>query len=78
MDIRQVLWFFGDFFPNRKSRNLSEKKRRDQFNMLINELFSMVATSNRKMDKTTILKTTIAFLRQHNGKELAIDPKNFR
>lgn len=26
----------------RKSRNLSEKKRRDQFNMLINELCTMV------------------------------------
>ncbi|XP_025828820.1 circadian locomoter output cycles protein kaput-like, partial [Agrilus planipennis] len=28
----------------RKSRNLSEKKRRDQFNLLVNELSSMVAT----------------------------------
>ncbi|ELU13627.1 hypothetical protein CAPTEDRAFT_122174 [Capitella teleta] len=58
--------FISFSFKSRKSRNLSEKKRRDQFNMLINELFSMVATSNRKMDKTTTLKTTIAFLRQHN------------
>ena len=50
----------------RKSRNLSEKKRRDQFNMLITELGSMVSQNNRKMDKTTVLKSTIAYLKQHN------------
>ncbi|XP_068082087.1 circadian locomoter output cycles protein kaput [Anabrus simplex] len=50
----------------RKSRNLSEKKRRDQFNMLINELSSMVSTNSRKMDKSTVLKSTISFLKNHN------------
>ena len=50
----------------RKSRNLSEKKRRDQFNMLITELGSMVTQNNRKMDKTTVLKTTISYLKQQN------------
>jgi len=51
----------------RKSRNLLEKKRRDQFNTLVTELGVMVnPTSNRKMDKTTVLKTTISFLKQHN------------
>ncbi|XP_025837680.1 circadian locomoter output cycles protein kaput [Agrilus planipennis] len=50
----------------RKSRNLSEKKRRDQFNLLVNELSSMVATGGRKMDKSTVLKATISFLRNHN------------
>lgn len=50
----------------RKSRNLSEKKRRDQFNILVTELGSMVSPNNRKMDKTTVLKSTINFLRQHN------------
>ncbi|CAL8079462.1 unnamed protein product [Orchesella dallaii] len=54
----------------RRSRNLSEKKRRDQFNILINELSSMVSTSPRKMDKSTVLKATIAFLKAHN--ELAV------
>lgn len=49
----------------RKSRNLSEKKRRDQFNMLINELCTMVSTNNRKMDKSTVLKSTIAFLKNY-------------
>lgn len=52
----------------RRTRNLSEKKRRDQFNMLVNELGSMVSTNNRKMDKSTILKSTISFLKNHNGK----------
>lgn len=50
----------------RKSRNLSEKKRRDQFNMLINELCTMVSINNRKMDKSTVLKSTIAFLKNYN------------
>ncbi|XP_026760252.1 circadian locomoter output cycles protein kaput isoform X2 [Galleria mellonella] len=50
----------------RRTRNLSEKKRRDQFNMLVNELSTMVSTNNKKMDKSTVLKATIAFLRNHN------------
>jgi circadian locomoter output cycle kaput protein len=41
----------------RKSRNLSEKKRRDQFNVWINELGTMVSPgSHRKMDKTSLLR----------------------
>ena len=51
----------------RKSRNMNEKKRRDQFNTLINELCVMVTTSNRKIDKTTILKTAIGYLKNYNG-----------
>lgn len=51
----------------RKSRNLSEKKRRDQFNVLINELGTMVSpATHRKMDKTSLLRCTIAFLKDHN------------
>ncbi|XP_026332976.1 circadian locomoter output cycles protein kaput isoform X2 [Hyposmocoma kahamanoa] len=50
----------------RRTRNLSEKKRRDQFNMLVKELSSMVSTNNRKMDKSTVLKSTISFLKNHN------------
>lgn len=53
----------------RKSRNLSEKKRRDQFNLLVNELSTMVSSNSRKMDKSTVLKSTIAFLKNHNGNE---------
>ncbi|XP_031778624.1 circadian locomoter output cycles protein kaput isoform X1 [Nasonia vitripennis] len=58
----------------RKSRNLSEKKRRDQFNMLVNELGSMVNTNTRKMDKSSVLKSTILFLKNHNGK-LMMEPE---
>ncbi|XP_046734871.1 LOW QUALITY PROTEIN: circadian locomoter output cycles protein kaput [Diprion similis] len=50
----------------RKSRNLSEKKRRDQFNMLVNELGGMISTNATKMDKSTVLKSTISFLKNHN------------
>ncbi|XP_048756709.1 circadian locomoter output cycles protein kaput-like isoform X1 [Ostrea edulis] len=50
---------------DRVSRNLSEKKRRDQFNMLVNELCSMVSTSSKKMDKSTVLKSTIAYLKTY-------------
>ncbi|KAK3602792.1 hypothetical protein CHS0354_026342 [Potamilus streckersoni] len=49
----------------RVNRNLSEKKRRDQFNMLVNELCSMVSINNKKMDKSTVLKSTIAFLKNY-------------
>lgn len=58
---------FHFHFAYRKSRNLSEKKRRDQFNLLVNELSSMVSNGGRKMDKSTVLKSTIAFLKNHNG-----------
>ncbi|KAK5642815.1 hypothetical protein RI129_008982 [Pyrocoelia pectoralis] len=54
----------------RKSRNLSEKKRRDQFNLLVNELSSMVSSGGRKMDKSTVLKSTISFLKNQN--EIAV------
>lgn len=54
--------FEMDYFPEkedtkRRSRNLSEKKRRDQFNVLINELGNMVSpATHRKMDKTSLLR----------------------
>lgn len=55
------------FHCKRSARNLSEKKRRDQFNVLILELCSMVSTSRtRKMDKSAVLKATINFLKTHN------------
>lgn len=52
----------------RASRNKSEKKRRDQFNVLIKELSSMLPGNTRKMDKTTVLEKVIGFLQKHNGK----------
>ncbi|XP_006887921.1 PREDICTED: neuronal PAS domain-containing protein 2 [Elephantulus edwardii] len=48
------------------SRNKSEKKRRDQFNVLIKELSSMLPGNMRKMDKTTVLEKVIGFLQKHN------------
>lgn len=59
-----------------KSRNLSEKKRRDQFNMLINELCSMVTSSNRKMDKSSVLRSTISFLKNHS--ELSVQSQSVK
>ena len=53
---------------HRKSRNASEKKRRDQFNVLIQELCSMVSTKTRKLDKSAVLRATIHFLKAHNGR----------
>ncbi|XP_075773223.1 neuronal PAS domain-containing protein 2 isoform X2 [Pelodiscus sinensis] len=50
----------------RASRNKSEKKRRDQFNILIKELSSMLPGNSRKMDKTTVLEKVIGFLQKHN------------
>ncbi|XP_076990004.1 neuronal PAS domain-containing protein 2 isoform X2 [Tamandua tetradactyla] len=50
----------------RASRNKSEKKRRDQFNILIKELSSMLPGNARKMDKTTVLEKVIGFLQKHN------------
>uniref|UniRef100_A0A8C0IMU8 Neuronal PAS domain protein 2 n=1 Tax=Chelonoidis abingdonii TaxID=106734 RepID=A0A8C0IMU8_CHEAB len=51
---------------NMASRNKSEKKRRDQFNILIKELSSMLPGNTRKMDKTTVLEKVIGFLQKHN------------
>uniref|UniRef100_A0A8C5M9Q2 Neuronal PAS domain protein 2 n=1 Tax=Leptobrachium leishanense TaxID=445787 RepID=A0A8C5M9Q2_9ANUR len=50
----------------RASRNRSEKKRRDQFNVLIKELSAMLPGNTRKMDKTKVLEKVIAFLQKHN------------
>ena len=57
----------------RRSRNQSEKKRRDQFNVLVSELASMINSGSqdgnnaaRKMDKTTVLLNTIDFLKTHS------------
>lgn len=65
-----ILVCFGFFFfpVYRASRNKSEKKRRDQFNVLIKELSSMLPGNTRKMDKTTVLEKVIGFLQKHNGK----------
>uniref|UniRef100_A0A8C5EKC3 Circadian locomoter output cycles protein kaput n=1 Tax=Gouania willdenowi TaxID=441366 RepID=A0A8C5EKC3_GOUWI len=51
------------------SRNDAERKRREQFNVLIKELGTMLPGNSRKMDKSTILQKSIDFLQKH--KEIA-------
>uniref|UniRef100_A0A673G702 Circadian locomoter output cycles protein kaput n=1 Tax=Sinocyclocheilus rhinocerous TaxID=307959 RepID=A0A673G702_9TELE len=60
---------FDGLMVKRVSRNKSEKKRRDQFNVLIKELGTMLPGNTRKMDKSTILQKSIDYLRKH--KEIA-------
>lgn len=57
------------FLSPRASRNKSEKKRRDQFNVLIKELCTMLQGHGHplKMDKSTILQRTIDFLQKQKG-----------
>lgn len=63
-------------FNYRVSRNKSEKKRRDQFNVLIKELGTMLPGNTRKMDKSTILQKSIDYLRKHKG-EAKINVQGF-
>ncbi|XP_031549342.1 circadian locomoter output cycles protein kaput-like [Actinia tenebrosa] len=59
----------GGSGKRRTTRNESEKRRRDKLNIYINELASMVptcATSQKKLDKTTVLKMTVNYMRIHN------------
>ena len=55
---------------HRSSRNASEKKRRDKLNIYISELAAMVpscASAQRKLDKTTVLKMTVNYMKVNNG-----------
>lgn len=54
----------------RLKRNASEKKRRDKLNTYIHELSAMVPScsmpqSQRKLDKSTILKLTVSYMKLH-------------
>lgn len=62
----------------RVSRNKSEKKRRDQFNVLIKELGSMLPGNARKMDKSTVLQKSIDFLRKHKEISAQTDASEIR
>lgn len=50
----------------RQARNRNEKKRRDLFNTLLSELNEMIGPKDKKMDKSSVLMTTISFLKNHN------------
>ncbi|KXJ22463.1 Neuronal PAS domain-containing protein 2 [Exaiptasia diaphana] len=59
----------GPSVHRRATRNESEKKRRDKLNIYIQELASMVPScfsSKKKLDKTSVLKMTVNFMRMHN------------
>ncbi|XP_031800438.1 circadian clock protein PASD1 [Sarcophilus harrisii] len=64
----------------RASRNKSEKKRRDQFNVLIRELCTLLQEEGHpvKMDKATILQKTIDFFHQHKEKKTQMQAANAR
>ncbi|KAM4709840.1 circadian locomoter output cycles protein kaput [Discoglossus pictus] len=62
----------------RVSRNKSEKKRRDQFNVLIKELGSMLPGNARKMDKSTVLQKSIDYLRKHKEISAQSDASEIR
>lgn len=61
----------------RSSRNLSEKKRRDRFNILVQELAGIVSPEDgRKLEKTAVLELAISYLREHQSQpELSSLPR---
>ncbi|XP_046854502.1 aryl hydrocarbon receptor nuclear translocator-like protein 1 [Xenia sp. Carnegie-2017] len=64
---------------NRESRNKSEKDRRDKVNAFINELANLVpgcVPQSKKLDKATILKNTVDFMKVHNDLTVAITRKD--
>jgi len=56
-------------------RNQNEKKRRDRFNNLVNELSASLPLAGKKLSKNNILKFAIEHFRQH---ELASKSENTR
>ncbi|CAL8401703.1 unnamed protein product [Boreogadus saida] len=64
----------------RASRNKSEKKRRDQFNVLIRELCAALQVQGRpcKMDKSTVLQRTIGFLQKQKDMSAQSDGGDVR
>lgn len=54
----------------RMARNVAEKQRRDRLNSFINDLANsvpLVASATRRLDKTSILRLSAAFLRLHDS-----------
>jgi hypothetical protein len=51
----------------RHSRNQNEKKRRDQFNDLIDNLAYLLNQQERKSDKSTTLLEALNFLKAHSA-----------
>lgn len=57
----------------RRVRNMTEKKRRDQFSQLIGELANIVCAGTKKPDKTNVLQMTIEFLKRQKASQSAMD-----
>lgn len=72
----------GKSEPNetrRSSRNLSEKRRRDRFNILVQELAGIVSPEEgRKLEKTAVLELAISYLRKHQSQQLKSLPRGVR
>ena len=63
----------------RSSRNLSEKRRRDRFNILVQELAGIVSPEEgRKLEKTAVLELAISYLRKHQSQQLKSLPRGGR
>ena len=57
----------------RSSRNLSEKRRRDRFNVLVQELAGIVSLEDgRKVDKTAVLELALSYLRKHQSQQRSL------
>ena len=63
----------------RSNRNLSEKRRRDRFNILVQELAGIVSPEEgRKLEKTAVLELAINYLRKHQSQQLKSLPRGVR
>jgi len=63
----------------RSNRNLSEKRRRDRFNILVQELAGIVSPEEgRKLEKTAVLELAISYLRNHQSQQLESLPSGSR
>lgn len=63
----------------RSNRNLSEKRRRDRFNILVQELAGIVSPEEgRKLEKTAVLELAISYLRQHQSQQPKSLPRGVR
>ena len=63
----------------RSNRNLSEKRRRDRFNILVQELAGIVSPEEgRKLEKTAVLELAISYLRNHQSQQLKSLPRGSR
>ena len=57
------------FSRSQKARNITEKRRRDKLNMYINQLAALLPSEDlHRMDKSSILKQGVEYLKEYNSK----------